>query len=227
MADKKKALLIVNPCSGKDKTRAEAMDIVDKFSKDDYEISVHPTKCQGDATNIVKEELEDNDLIVCCGGDGTLFDVVNGAAEYENAAVGVIPFGSGNDFIKSFEFSERFSDIAAQIRGCVTKIDLIKFEDMYSCNVCSMGLDAEVVAHKSRRKLLSRISGPLAYYVSIFTAFVFNLKNSFTVVVDDALTVTYSPMNYIVRKGANGSDTLKALLKAMYNYYLAAEAYTA
>ena len=45
-------------------------------------------------------------------------------------------------------------------------------------------MDAEVVNHKSRRKLLSRISGPLAYNVSVFTAFIFNLKNRFRVCAD-------------------------------------------
>lgn len=38
------------------------------------------------------------------------------------------------------------------------------------------------------------------------------------------ISVTYSPMNYIVRMNANGSDSLKALLKALYNYHLAAKA---
>ncbi len=43
----------------------------------------------------------------------------------------------------------------------------------------------------------------------------------------NALTVAYSPMDYMVRMNAKGSDSLKALLKAMYNYHLAAKAYTA
>ena len=38
------------------------------------------------------------------------------------------------------------------------------------------------------------------------------------------LSVSYSPMNYIVRMNAKGSDSLKALLKALYNYHLAAKA---
>ena len=37
------------------------------------------------------------------------------------------------------------------------------------------------------------------------------------------LTVSYGPMNYIVRMGKNGTDSLKSLLKAMYNYHLAAK----
>ena len=41
----------------------------------------------------------------------------------------------------------------------------------------------------------------------------------------NTLTVTYGPMNYIVRMNEKGSDALKTLLKALYNYHLAAKAY--
>ena len=41
------------------------------------------------------------------------------------------------------------------------------------------------------------------------------------------LTITYCPMNYIVRMSQKGSDTTKALVKALYNYYLAAKDFAA
>ncbi len=50
-----------------------------------------------------------------------------------------------------------------------------------------------------------------------------DLDESVTVTVNDSLSVTYGPMNYIVRMYEKGSDTLQALLKAMYNYHLAAK----
>jgi len=43
---------------------------------------------------------------------------------------------------------------------------------------------------------------------------------------EDTITVQYSPMNYMVRMYEKGSDNLKALIKAMYNYHLAAVAYS-
>ena len=65
---KKKILLIVNPCSGKTKTRLNSVDIMNEFPEDEYEFTMKATTCQGDATNIVKNELKDNDMVVCCGG---------------------------------------------------------------------------------------------------------------------------------------------------------------
>ena len=66
------------------------------------------------------------------------------------------------------------------------------------------------------------------YMIEIPNIYPENLDEQITVTVadanGDALTVVYGPMNYIVRMNAKGSDSLKALLKAMYNYHLAAEA---
>ncbi len=99
---KRKILLIINPCAGKTKSRAGTFDIVDKFSKNDYEFSVHTTTCQGDATNIVKRELKDHDMVVCCGGDGTLNETINGVMDMpKRVPIGYIPTGTTNDLATS------------------------------------------------------------------------------------------------------------------------------
>ncbi len=65
-------------------------------------------------------------------------------------------------------------------------------------------------------------------YVDICNIFPQDLDDQVRVTVTDCdgntMTVTYGPMNYIVRMNANGNDNVKALVKALYNYYLAAEA---
>ncbi len=95
---KSKVLLIVNPCAGRTKSRAGTFDIVNKFSNNDYEFSIHTTTCQGDATNIVKKNYEGKDLVVCCGGDGTLNETINGVMEMPNRVpIGYIPTGTTND----------------------------------------------------------------------------------------------------------------------------------
>ena len=98
MSDKRKVLLIVNPCAGRNKSRAGTFDIVDKFSGEDYEFDVKTTKCPGDATEIVKNHIDDNDMVVCCGGDGTLNETINGVMQLsKRVPVGYIPAGSTND----------------------------------------------------------------------------------------------------------------------------------
>ena len=67
------------------------------------------------------------------------------------------------------------------------------------------------------------------YYVEIAQINPHDLDEQVTVNITDAngntLTVSYGPMNYIVRMAEKGGDNLKALMKALYNYYLKAEAY--
>jgi hypothetical protein len=66
------------------------------------------------------------------------------------------------------------------------------------------------------------------WYIEVDNIVPQELDVPITVVVNDGtneISVTYSPMHYIVRKYANGPDNLKALLQAMYNYHLAAKAY--
>ncbi len=65
------------------------------------------------------------------------------------------------------------------------------------------------------------------YYIEISDIFPQDLDKQITLTVTDAqgniLAVTYSPMNYIVRMNEKGSENLKNLLKALYNYHLAAK----
>lgn len=63
------------------------------------------------------------------------------------------------------------------------------------------------------------------YYIEIADILPQDLDKSITVTVNEGLSVTYSPMNYIVRMHQNGSENLKPLLKALYNYHLAAKSF--
>ncbi len=61
------------------------------------------------------------------------------------------------------------------------------------------------------------------YYIEVADINPQDLDDAITVAVNETLTVSYSPMNYIVRMSTKGSENLQALMKAIYNYHLAAE----
>ena len=66
------------------------------------------------------------------------------------------------------------------------------------------------------------------WYVEIGNINPYQLGDAVTLTVtggEEVLTVSYSPMNYIVRMSEKGSEALQPLLKAMYNYYLSAKAF--
>lgn len=60
------------------------------------------------------------------GGDGTVLEVVRGAEFHKNAAVGVYPCGSGNDFVRSFGKREVFLNPENQLAGKTVSIDMIR-----------------------------------------------------------------------------------------------------
>ena len=73
---KKKLLFVFNPRSGKAQIKNQLLDIVDTMVKADYEVTIYPTQCAGDAKEKVEAYAGNYDLVVCSGGDGTLDEVV-------------------------------------------------------------------------------------------------------------------------------------------------------
>jgi len=73
----KKILLIVNEHSGKGTIKKKLPKIINNLSEQGYEVDVHYTKPNYRPAKIIREYNEDVDLLICCGGDGTLNEVVN------------------------------------------------------------------------------------------------------------------------------------------------------
>ncbi|MBQ7295326.1 MAG: YegS/Rv2252/BmrU family lipid kinase [Clostridia bacterium] len=165
--DRKKVLLIVNPCAGKNKSRTGTFDIVDKFSNNDYEFTVRTTTCQGDATNIVKRELEGKDLVVCCGGDGTLNETINGVMDMpKRVPIGYIPTGTTCDLASTLGIPsdvKKATDII--ISGNTNDYDIGLFNNRYFSYVASFGAFTKC-SYATPQKLKNRF-GHAAY---VFTA---------------------------------------------------------
>ncbi len=101
---KKKLLFIFNPHSGKGQIKNKLMDIVDIMVKRGYEVTAYPTQAREDALYKVQNEAALYDLVVCCGGDGTLDETVSGMMLSEKKVpLGYIPAGSTNDFAASLK----------------------------------------------------------------------------------------------------------------------------
>ena len=95
---RKKALLIVNPCAGKNRTRSDLGEIINAFQDGVFDFTIKYTTCQGDAVNIARDFAEGHDLVICCGGDGTLNETINGLMSAgANIPIGYLPMGSTND----------------------------------------------------------------------------------------------------------------------------------
>ncbi|MBQ1186646.1 MAG: YegS/Rv2252/BmrU family lipid kinase [Clostridia bacterium] len=179
-------VFIINPAAGKEDNTKELTLAIREVYGDDCKILI--TTGEGDALKKAKAEAETGDdvRIFACGGDGTSFEVLNGIVGYKNAAIGVIPIGSANDFIKYFGFDSkpRFLDIKKQKNGKLLSIDLIKAGDYYCMNQCCAGLDAQVADFMKGFKRLPLVSGPMAYNLAVVKAFLGKIGINMKVITD-------------------------------------------
>jgi YegS/Rv2252/BmrU family lipid kinase len=137
----KKLLFIVNPMSGKRQPRGPLFDALSVFSQAGYLISVHATTGRGDATQTVIREGRRYDLIVCCGGDGTLNETIAGLMALEKKPpLGYLPRGSTNDFAASLHISSNPVKAAVAIAAQnVRTRDIGRWNDRYFAYVASFG----------------------------------------------------------------------------------------
>ncbi len=102
MAIGQKVLLIINPVAGKAKGRSALFPLADGLCRAGYMPTVHITGARGDARCITQQLAEQHDLVICCGGDGTLNEVIDGLLACKTQVpLGYIPAGSTNDFANS------------------------------------------------------------------------------------------------------------------------------
>ena len=137
----KKMLFVMNPYSGMRRASRYLADIIALYNRAGYEVTVHMTGGQGDATRVVESRAKDMDLIVCCGGDGTFNETVSGLLRAgADVPVGYIPAGSTNDFASSLKLPSNIMQAALDaIEGEPVAYDVGKFGDRYFSYVASFG----------------------------------------------------------------------------------------
>ena len=184
-----KHLFIVNPMCGKgisyERCAAGIKETMDEMGITDYEI--HVTTGPRDGYEYAKKEVDKGDHIrvYACGGDGTLYEIVNACACKKNAEVAAFPLGSGNDFIRIFGDKKDLRNVADHVNGTVMDFDLIKCDDHYAINQCSMGLDAEICGRQAYFKKFPFLSAEAAYTASGLYCFIGKMKSRFTITIDD------------------------------------------
>lgn len=161
---KKRMLFIYNPRAGKEKIRSNLLDIIDIFTKADYEVTAYPTQAKGDGLLAVKERRMDRyDLVVCAGGDGTLDEVVTGMMQCdERIPVGYVPAGSTNDFANSLKIPRNMIRAAqAIVEGKVFRCDIGAFNDDVFVYIAAFGIFTEV-SYETRQDM-KNVLGHMAY----------------------------------------------------------------
>ena len=140
----KKYKLIVNKAARRGKTKWIILKTIRMFRKMGVVFDLEYTRGPKDAGRIAQQACDDFDVIVAVGGDGTVNEVVQGMV-FSNTPLGIIPAGTGNDFIKSLNIPKNVHEAGATIlREQRKQIDIGQFNGTYFANGLGIGLDAAV-----------------------------------------------------------------------------------
>ena len=189
-------LFIINPAAGsRDRTAEYTAAIEDACGKRGLDYRIEVSAAPGECCRLAREAAETGEeyRIYACGGDGTLNEVAAGAAGFDNAAVSILSGGSGNDFVKIFDDPKAFFDLERLLDAQEATFDLIRCNDDYALNICSVGLDARIGTDVARYKRIPLLHGFRAYAASTVVNVVRGIAEHYVVEIngeriDDELT---------------------------------------
>ncbi|MBR5517217.1 MAG: hypothetical protein IKU53_04515, partial [Firmicutes bacterium] len=176
-----KTIFVINPKAGAgkglDKLKNEITAVAERLGAD---IGFYITKAVGDAEKFARLVCSETDpseeiRLIACGGDGTVNEVLNGIMGYKNAVLGVLPIGTGNDFVRNFPKDADFMNIEAQLEGYLMKSDVIKYSGKlageestkYCINMFNIGFDCNVADLTQKLKTYPLLNGSTAYLAAI------------------------------------------------------------
>ncbi len=203
-----KHLFILNRNAGTKDTTPETQAKIEALGRSD--IIIEYTREAGDAQRIAREYAEKGEplRVYACGGDGTANEALHGLLGHENVALGLIPVGTGNDYIRSLPArGEDFLDMEKMVNGSTITVDLLKCNNRYALNVISVGYDCEVADRAQKNKRLPLMSGPLAYKLAIVQCLLTKRKHTF---------VPYADGERISIAGGFKTQMLAVAAKGMY-----------
>lgn len=166
----KNILLIINPVSGKLRARDALYDIVEKLCSRGIVPTVRLTQRRGHATSLARAAAKSGqyDAVFCCGGDGTLNEVIAGLVGAENKLpIGYIPAGSTNDFASGLGLPLELPEAAAAAGDCLKNGEPLHFDigsfgdDRYFSYIASFG--AFTATSYSAPQNVKNVLGHMAY----------------------------------------------------------------
>ena len=180
-------LFIINPAAGsRDRTESYREKIKAACEKRGLRYQIQISSAPGDCRRLARAAAKTGGeyRIYACGGDGTLNEVVAGAAGFDNVSVTVFSGGSGNDFVKAFDDPKAFFDLERLLDCEEATFDLIRVNDQIALNICSVGLDARIGTDVSKYKRIPHLQGFRAYVASTVVNVVKGISEHYTVELD-------------------------------------------
>lgn len=181
-------VFILNPETGKEnfgeKLRAQ-LELIPNIT-----YYVFDTRYAGEEQGLVKRIInlfDDEDIrIYCCGGSGTLRNIIDGVEKPENVEIAFYPIGMTNDYLKCFgEDASRFLDLIGLIEGDAVSVDYITTNYGKSLNAISLGIDEEMITTINKVRQWNVLLNQFPYFWGMVHSFVRLKAVKYIVEIDD------------------------------------------
>jgi diacylglycerol kinase family enzyme len=168
-----KTPMIVNPNAGGGRCGKRAPEIAARLRQGGFpDLQMYLTDGPKHATRIAAElAAAGHQIILCAGGDGTTYEVVNGLFPRRDGAprptLGILPLGTGNSFLKDFGIESEAQALAAVCARATKPVDVVRATHksgvFHYINLLSIGFTSDVGALTNR---WFKALGPAGYAVS-------------------------------------------------------------
>jgi diacylglycerol kinase (ATP) len=199
MSDKK-TLLVVNPAAGHGRGKKVFARLAPRLREAFPGLEVRFSEHAGHAVEIGREIARSADAgcdrLLCLGGDGTPYELINGLYTDGRPAylpeIGQIPAGTGNSFLRDFDVTTPDEALEAILAGRRRKVDLVEFTShddhaggppvrRYSLNIIGVGLIADILELTNRRL---KFLGAAGYSLAVLIRLVRGMSNRIAIEVD-------------------------------------------
>ena len=188
---KNRFIAIVNPAAGGGRSAKLAGPALAGLREKGLKIDVVASTGPGHAVELSREAYEQGYRgFIAVGGDGTAHEILNGVYESasgkERIALGFLPLGTGNSFLRDFTKGGAGASLQALIEGRKRPVDLLRLThtkgEIYSFNLLSMGFTADVGALTNR---YFKPFGYLGYLLGVFVRVVQLRRRAFRLRCDE------------------------------------------
>ena len=164
--------LIVNPCAGHRKAHTHASDIEKRLTQLGLEVTLAHSKERGDISELARQAADAGmGHIAVAGGDGSVCEAVNGLMRSPaEAALGILPVGTGNDFVKTAGLARNWQDacqdiaLACKLDRPLSRVDVGICNSHYFANCLGIGLDARIAMEANK---LKHFGGRTVYLIAL------------------------------------------------------------
>lgn len=185
----KKAMLIVNPSSGKEAGESYTAQLTDVLLSQYDSLTIKKTQAAGDAKAFAAQSADEKyDALYLIGGDGTINEGINGiATKTYRPTVGIVPLGTINNASSMLGFAKNYHAAIQQFAETdIQKNDIGRVNDNYFISSVVTGVLASSLKEVSSQNKTTL--GPFAYIKESLSAFGDDSSNSFKLTIDDKET---------------------------------------